>query len=183
MKIKSRIRFFGAILLLLTSFMGTSSRAAAKLDAAVEYPVAAGSIAQNFTSNVGLSGTLHLDPLVTPWLSNYLSVGYASFTLQSDSNSSFRVIPIIAGVGLPGKITDGLTTEIGAGVGGAISYLNAPGATSYRAYGYFMAQLRATVEYEIASGFSVFFRLPVNFVVGKTSLTYLAYTAGVAIHF
>jgi hypothetical protein len=116
-------------------------------------------------------------------MSNYLSVGYASFTLQSDTASSFRVIPFIAGVGLPGKITDGLTTEIGVGMGGAISYLNAPGATSYRAFGYFMAQLRATVEYEIASGFSVFFRLPVNFVVGRTSMTYLAYSAGAAIYF
>ncbi|NDG85265.1 MAG: hypothetical protein EBX52_09560, partial [Proteobacteria bacterium] len=155
----------------------------ARGDITIDYPVAAGAVAQNFTSNVGFSSTVHLSPLIEPWLSNYLSVGYASFSLSSDSNSSFRVIPVLAGVGLPGKISEDLSTELGAGVGGAIAYLNAPGSTSYRAYGYFLGQLRATVEYKIASGFSVLFRVPVNFVVGKTSMTYLAYTVGAAIHF
>jgi len=76
-----------------------------RADLTLDYPVAAGAVAQNFTSNIGFSSTIHLNPQIESWISNYISIGYASFSLSSDSNSSFRVIPVLAGVGLPGKIT------------------------------------------------------------------------------
>ncbi len=165
------------------SLVASMASAAPKIDAALEYPVAVGSIAQNFRSNFGFGSTLTLDPVLADELTNYLSVSYASFTLESDPASSFRLVPLIAGIGLPGKIADGLTTEIGIGIGAAISYVNAPGATSYRSYGYFAGQFRAKVEYEIASGISIFFRMPVTYIVGRTSMSYLAYTVGAGFQF
>ncbi len=168
---------------MLLGLIPSATRATPKLDADLEYPIAVGSIAQNFASNLGVGSTLTLDPVLADELTNYLSVSYASFTLESDHLSSFRLIPLIAGIGLPGKVADGLTTEIGIGIGAAISFVNAPGATSYRSYGYFAGQFRAKVEYEIASGVSIFFRVPVTYIVGRTSMSYLAYTVGAGFQF
>ncbi len=159
------------------------SNAAVKMNLALEYPVAVGTTAQNFNSNLGLSGDIYVDPLIAPWVSNYLTVGYSSLSLRSDTTSSFRLVPVLVGLGLPGKVTDGLTTEMGFGLGAGIGYINSPGATSYRAYGYFMMQARGSVEYEIGSGFSAFARIPVNFIIGTNKMTYLAYSGGVGFKF
>ena len=164
-------------------FGSAASEAAVGLKTAVEYPVAVGTSAQNFNSNIGFSAQLETDGLFAPWLKGYGSIGYASFSLRSDSLSSFRLIPIIVGVGLPGKVTDDLTTEMDFGLGGAFGYINAPGAVAYRAYGYFMVQVKGGVEYDFGSGFSVFARIPVNFILGANRMTYLAYTGGIGFKF
>jgi len=180
MKVNPLVRRAMALVLVLS---GSISQAATSLNAAVEYPVAVGTSAQNFNSNLGFSAQLGMDGLLAPWMKNYLSVSYASFTLRSDSLSSFRLIPIIAGVGLPGKVTDELTTEMDFGLGGAFGYINAPGAISYRAYGYFMVQVKGGVEYDFGSGFSAFARIPVNFIIGTNKMTYLAYSGGIGFKF
>jgi hypothetical protein len=168
---------------LVCCLAGGVSEAAVGLKAAVEYPVAVGTSAQNFNSNLGFSAELDFDGWIAPWMRNYLSVGYSSFTLRSDTLSSFRLIPLIAGIGLPGKVTEDLFTVMDFGLGGAFGYINAPGAVSYRAYGYFMLQVRGGVEYDFGSGFSAFARIPVNFIIGANKMTYLAYSGGLGFKF
>jgi hypothetical protein len=167
----------------LCLFGSASSEAAVGMKAAVEYPVAVGTSAQNFNSNLGFSAQMEMDGVFAPWLKAYGSIGYASFSLRSDSLSSFRLIPVIAGIGLPGKVTEDLTTEMDFGLGGAFGYINAPGAISYRAYGYFMMQVKGGVEYDFGGGFSAFARIPVNFILGANKMTYLAYSAGIGFKF
>ncbi|MBU6153201.1 MAG: hypothetical protein KGP28_02760 [Bdellovibrionales bacterium] len=164
-------------------FWSSLSEAASGIKAAVEYPVAVGTSAQNFNSNLGFSAELDLDGWLAPWMRNYLSVGYASFSLRSDPLSSFRLIPVMVGIGLPGKVTDDLWTVMDLGLGGAFGYINAPGAVSYRAYGYFMMQVRGGIEYDFGSGFSAFARIPVNFILGVNRMTYLAYSGGLGFKF
>ena len=168
----------------LFCLVGSSvSEAATGLKAAVEYPVAVGTSAQNFNSNIGFSGQLEVDGLLAPWMKNYVSISYASFSLRSDPLSSFRLIPVVVGIGLPGKVTEELTTEMDFGLGGAFGYINAPGAVSYRAYGYFMAQVKGGIEYDFGGGFSAFARIPVNFILGANRMTYLAYSGGLGFKF
>jgi hypothetical protein len=181
-RIQSRLQV-GLGIWLVCLILSASSRAATGLRAAIEYPVAVGTTAQNFNSNLGFSAQLDVEGMFAPWMNTYFSVSYASFSLRSDPLSSFRLIPLIAGIGLPGKVTDGLTSEMDFGLGGAFGYINAPGAVSYRAYGYFMLQVRGGVEYDFGSGFSAFARIPVNFIIGANKMTYLAYTGGIGFKF
>ena len=154
-----------------------------KVMGTLEYPVAVGTMAQNFSSNFGFSGDLYVPPLIAPWVSNYVNVSYSSFSLRSDTSSSFRLIPFVVGLGLPGKVTNEITTDFGLGIGGAIGYISAPGATSYRSYGYFMAQVRGGVEYDLGSGFSAYVRAPINFLISSNRMTYIAYAVGAAFKF
>jgi hypothetical protein len=93
------------------------------------------------------------------------------------------LVPVTVGIGLPGKVTEELTTEMDFGLGGAFGYINAPGAVSYRAYGYFIAQVKGGIEYDFGSGFSVFARIPVNFILGANRMTFLAYSGGLGFKF
>lgn len=168
----------------LLCFLGAmEARASTGLKAAVEFPVAVGTSAQNFNSNLGFSTELEFDGWLAPWMRNYFSVSYASFSLRSDSLSSFRLIPVMFGIGLPGKVTEDLTSVMDFGLGGAFGYINAPGAISYRAYGYFMLQVRGGLEYDFGGGFSAFARIPVNFILGVNRMTYLAYSGGLGFKF
>jgi hypothetical protein len=160
-----------------------TAKSSYKLTGTLEYPVAVGTMAQNFSSNFGFSGDLYVPSLIAPWVSNYVSVSYTSFSLRSDTSSSFRLIPFVVGLGLPGKVTNEITTDFGLGIGGAIGYINAPGATSYRSYGYFMAQVRGGVEYDFGSGFSAYVRVPINFLISSNRMTYIAYAVGAAFRF
>ena len=114
------------ILVGLMLFTGVT-QAAVKIDAAAEYPVMVGLSAQNFNSNPGFSASVSADGLITPWMRNYFSVSYASFSLRADSASSFRLVPITTGVGFQGKVTDELFTETDLGLGGAFGFFWATG--------------------------------------------------------
>jgi hypothetical protein len=160
-----------------------SEAQATKIEAGLGYPLVAGMAGQSFNSNLGASGTLVLAPMIEPWISNWISVEYYSLTWRTDTAASFRVIPFLAGVSFPGKVTEGVTSEFGVGLGGAVGYLNAPGFTSFRTFGYFAAQFRGGMEVDLGSGFSVFARIPVTIIVGARPMTYLSFVSGAGFQF
>jgi hypothetical protein len=174
---------FGFIMALLSGIGLGSSASATKIEAGLAYPLVAGMAGQSFNSNLGLTGAITFAPMIEPWISNWVSVDYYSLTWRSDTAASFRILPILAGVSLPGKVTEGVTSEFGLGLGGAIGYLNSPGVTAYRTFGYFAAQFRGGMEVDLGSGISTFARIPVTVIVGAKPMTFLSFILGAGYQF
>ncbi len=156
---------------------------AMKAEAGLDYPIGVGASAQNFNSNLGFSGAFYVDPILNPAVNNFVSFGYQSLTLRSDTTTAFRVFPIMAGFELPGKVFSDFSTTIAASVGAAFAYLNSQSATAYRAYAYFAAQVRGGVEYKVGDGFSVYARIPVTYLIASSKMSYLTYSFGVNYQF
>jgi hypothetical protein len=155
-----------------------SESRAFKLEASVDYPVGVGTSAQNFNPNLGFTGKLYLAPKIDPAIKNYLSFSYQNLSLKTESNSSFRVFPILAGLEMDGKVFEGFHATFGGGIGLAMAYLNSRSATLFRNYGYFAAQLHGGLEYDVAPGFSAFFRLPITYMVSSATMSFLTYSVG-----
>ncbi len=177
MNIKRHTLRLVALCALLT--LGFSGEARALMvEGSIDYPVGVGAAAQNFNPNLGFTGKVYLNPLFDPAIRNYVSVAYQNLSLKTEANSSFRIFPILAGLEFQGKVTDKIHTTLGGGIGFATAYLNSRSATLFRTYGYFSAQLHGGIEYDLGSGFSTFFRLPVTYMVSSATISYLTYTFG-----
>ena len=173
---------FVALAASLLSFSSTSQ--AAKVEAGLEYPVMIGLGGQNFTSNTGFNAAFYLDPILNPSIQNYISIGYDSFTIRADQTSSFKVVPVLIGLEATGKVFEDLKTTFGLGAGASFAYLSVPNAASYKAYGYFTAQVKPGIEYDIASSsLSVVLRTPINFLMGSKQMSFIAYNLGIQFQF
>ncbi len=173
------MKFFSIFAAIAASLFLTSVSHAVKIEAGLDYPVMVGFGGQNFTSNTGFNASIYLDPIINPNIQNFLSVGYDSFTIRADQSSSFKVIPILVGLEATGKVFDDFKTTFGIGAGGSISYLSVPNAASYKAYGYFTAQVKPGFEWDIASsGVSAVVRTPINFIMGTKQMSYVSYDFG-----
>jgi hypothetical protein len=177
MKIKRHtLRLVALCALLKLGFAGAAH--ALMVEGSVDYPVGVGAAAQNFNPNLGFTGKIYLNPMFDPSIRNYVSVAYQNLSLKTEANSSFRIFPVLAGLEFQGKVSDKIHTTLGGGIGFATAYLNSRSATLFRTYGYFSAQLHAGVEYDLGSGVSTFFRLPITYMVSSASISYLTYTFG-----
>ncbi len=171
-------------LMVIMSGIGVRQPAhATKFEVALAYPLVAGMAGQSFNSNLGLSGAITFAPVIEPWISNWISVDYYSLTWRAEPAASFRIIPVLMGASLPGKVTDGVTSEFGMGLGGAVGFLASPGTTAYRTFGYFVAQFRGGMEVDLGSGISAFARIPVTIIVGAKPMTYLSFLMGAGFQF
>lgn len=158
----------------------TASKAAL-LEGELTYPVAIGVMGQNFNSNLGFGAAIFIDPILDPRINNFLSVGYESFTLKADKKTSLRLIPILVGIELPGKIFDDLHSTFGLAGGGTVAYLNVTNAQTINMNGYFTVQVKPGLTYDASQSFNIYMRMPVTFVIGSSSMSNIAYTAGVGI--
>ena len=91
------------------------------------------------------------------------------------------MIPVLAAIEFPGRVFSDLQTTVALGVGGAFAYLNIANAASMRGYGFFAAQIKPGLLWEVSPDFSLYARTPLTFLVGSKSLNYLAYSVGAQI--
>ena len=178
-----RKQFFAAAFVMFCGWgLGSGPEASAvRLEAGLDYPTVLGSMSQNFSSNLGGATSFYLEPLFDPRINNFISIQYASFTVLADQKTSYRVIPVLAAIELPGRVFSDLQTTVAFGVGGAFAYLNIANAASMRGYGFFAAQIKPGVLWDVSPDFSLYARTPVTFLVGSKSLNYLAYSVGAQI--
>ncbi len=182
LKIQQMIGFTLAVTGILLGF-GSVSAHATKLEAGLDFPSVVGSMAQNFRSNLGASIAFYPEPMFDPQINNFLSVGYASFTVLADQTTSYRIFPVLAGIELPGRVFSDLQSTFSIAAGGAFAYLNVVSAPSnaIRVTGFFAAQLKPGLLWEVSPDVGIYTRLPVTFLLGSRSLTYLAYSIGAQI--
>lgn len=167
-------------LFLLTTF--STSAQAVELEVTGQYAAAAGSQGQNFDAGFGASFGFYFDRFIDPAIPNFISVGYNGFNLKADSNSAFRVFPILAGIELNGKVFNDLNTTFAIAAGGAIGYISATNSGSnLNATGYFAAQVRPGIQWAVDPNFAIVFRTPITMLVGKKAMTYMAGDIGVQI--
>jgi hypothetical protein len=167
-----------SVALILSQF--SSAHAMESIEVTGQYSNAVGSQGQNFKPSLGFNASLYVDRLIDPAIANFVSVGFNSFTLKTDDTTKFRVFPILAGLEFQGKVFSDLTSTFAVAIGGAAAYITATGAgANMNVTGYFAAQIKAGLQLMVSDGFSIVGRAPINFLVGKSSLTYLSYELGV----
>ena len=166
-----------------TSVFSTKTMAAPKLQAALSYPMVAGTMGQNFNSRLGFNGALYFDPILSPVIHNFVSVGYSAFIVRADQKTFFRLIPILVGLEASGKVSEDVRTTFALAVGATVGYLDVPNANSYRSWGYFTAQFRPGIEWDVTSGFSVFIKTPVSVLASTKSLSMVACELGAQYQF
>ena len=154
---------------------------AAELD--VDYPVAMGTIAQNYSSTVGGDVAIYFDRILDAEVPNYISVGYHSFGILADGKSTFRVIPVLLGVDFVGKAFKDFSTIFGVAVGGAFGYLSVTNATSFNMNGYFAAGIKTGFDWWVGDSIAITGRAPVDFIIGKKLLTYVPFAVGLKLKF
>ena len=172
---------FGLTLLFVFGFATNRSNAVV-LEGALHYPVAIGSLGQSFNPNLGFNGALYLDPILDESVNNFISVSYSSFTVRADGRSSYRVIPVLFGLELPGKVTNNLKTVFAGALGGSVAYMNVTnpqGIINVNAY--FTAQLSGGFDYDLGSNLSFYARTPITFVLSSNALSYVSYSLGLGI--
>ena len=146
-----------------------------------QYPSVMGLMGQGFKGGIGFHSAFNFNVLGD--LRTALYVGYQNMPLRVDATTSFRVIPILAQIGFEGKTTfDWLYTSFDLGIGGALGWLNIPGATDFSPSGYFAAQIQPGFEVVITDAVSFVFHMPVLYLFGKRTMGYLAYDGGVKIN-
>ncbi len=155
-----------------------TARAFESVGGNLQWPLAMGQAGQNFTSNLGLTADLYFDRFLDPAVANFISIGYESFTLNADGKSSFRILPVMAGIELPGKVWENFYTTFGIAAGMAVTFISGTNTSTYSYNEYFMAQLRPGFQWDLGGGFSLVGRVPVNFMIGKSELTYGIFEAG-----
>jgi len=155
-----------------------NSAHAMKFEMGGSMPTFVGNTSQNFNTSFGLMASAYFDPLITPEINNFIIAEFSSFGLKVDSTTTFRVFPLMAGLELPGKVTEAVRTTFSAAGGVAFGYVNAVNANSYRAYTYPAAQGAGGVEADLGTGFSVFMKVPVTFLFGAKTVSYVDYMAG-----
>ena len=172
---------FSLFCVLFSGFLAlaSSSLAFEQIEAGLEYPVAMGTMAQNFNSNIGFNASVYFDRLLDPAIPNFISVAYENFGMKSDVNSVFRVIPIMAGFDLVGKVFKDLNTTFGVAAGMAFGYMSVSNQSTYNVNEYFSAQVRMGLEYLAGDSFTILLRSPVNLLVGRRPLAYTAFDLGV----
>ena len=182
MKVELKIK---PLLVAMLGIIGIAGNAhAMKVGASADYPVAVGNMGENFTSNLGFSVAFYPDPLLDPKIDNFISASYDSLTVRADGTSSFRVIPVIVGIELPGRVFDDLKTTFAVGIGAAFTYLYTPSDTSNTKLNtYFAAQVKPGLAWDVTKEIAVTGQIPINILVTSHSLTYLAYTLGVQYNF
>lgn len=149
----------------------------------VQWPLVAGQAGQNFSSNLGVDAEIYFDRILDPSVANFISIGYNSLTLNADATSSFRMIPLIAGIELQGKVWDGFYSTFGLGAGVSVAYISGTSTTTYAYTEYFIGQVKPGFEWDLGSGFAFIGRAPINFLVGKAEMTYMDFEAGIKIKF
>lgn len=167
----------------LVFFLNITSLPAAKafeaLEGNLEYPATMGYMGQNFHSNLGGNVVAYLGRFIDPKIANFLSIGYESFGLRSDQNSTFRLIPIIGGVELAGKFSEDFNITLGAGLGLALGYLSVSNQSTFNMNYYFLGQVKPGIEYLMTPELSLVLRSPFHFLAGKTTMSYVAFHLGV----
>lgn len=149
-----------------------------------QIPAVMGQMAQNFNSNFGFHGSIYVNPFIAKEVDHYIYVGYQSLTLKSDPNTSFRMIPILFGLGISGKtFSESLYADFGLGVGGTIDWVNVPNISTFRMGGHFLVQLQPGISITLADEFDLYFRTPVYFLIGQKQLNYMAYDFGLKMRF
>ena len=181
MKVQLQIKqLFALPCLVVCILLGAapSESRASRVEAGVDYPSTLGTMAQNFSSNFGGTAAIYIEPLLDPQIRNFLSVSYASFTVLADQKTAYRIVPVLVGIELPGKVFNDLQVTAAFGVGGAFAYLNIANAASIRGYGFFAAQIKPGLLWDISPDFSLYARMPVTFLIAQKQLNYLAYSVG-----
>ena len=172
--LKIKVLFVFAIGIL--SFQGNAH--ATKLGVLGDYPVATGVQAQNFSSTLGASIDFYLDPILDPKIDNFLSLGYRSLTIRADGESSYRMLPILIGLELPGRVSDEVKITFAGAVGGTVTYINVPNAQSMKYTGYFTAQLKPGIEWDASKDFAFRAELPITYLIASKPFSFLTYSFG-----
>ena len=175
MKTLKRSALFALVLALTSAFQPAH---AIELEVSGQYPVVIGEKSQNFNSNFGGAVAIYFDPVLDPSIPNYVSVGYNGFPYQADTNSVFRLIPVLAGIDLQGKVFSDLRSNFGLAVGGAFGYVAVPNQATTNYSGYFTAQVKPGLEYIAGDGISLVAKMPLTVLAGKASMSYLTYEFG-----
>ena len=174
---KISLSLLGAFLILMTSLIGSVSEAMV-IEGGLDYPVAIGSLGQSLNPNPGFTGSLYFNPILSDSINNFLSMSYASFTVKADGKTSYRVIPILVGLELPGKVSDSVRTTFSAAVGGSLAYLNVINSASTNMNAYLTAQVKGGVDIDLSSNISFYARTPITFVISSNSLSFVSYSLG-----
>jgi hypothetical protein len=173
-----------AILIIALGILGTVNPAhAMKLAVSADYPVAAGTSGQGFSSNAGASLSLYLDPLLDPKINNFISAGYRSFTIRADGESAYRIIPVLVGLELPGKVSEEVKVNFAAAVGGSVTYVSVPNSSTTQTTTYFTAQIKPGIEWDVAQDFAIRADVPITYLIASKSFSFLAYALGIQYDF
>lgn len=155
----------------------TGDSAIPEIQLSFDLPVALGDAGQGLRPKLGLSAQIYLAPMIDPNVKNFISLGYESFTLKADVNSSFRLFPVLAGLEFTGRPDATLEPTFALALGGAYAYIAVPNSQVYSGKGYFCAQARPGLSLNL-DGFSLVAQTPVNFVFSTTKLSFINYTLG-----
>ncbi len=172
--------FLGSVLCL---GLFSSPAHAWKIEAGTDYPVVAGTLGQNFKSNTGFSGAFYFEPLLNPKINNFISAAYAPLTLQADGKTGYRMVPILAGLELPGQVFKDLETTFAVAAGTTLTYLNVTNSRSSSVVAHFTAEIKPGVQYWVDDHFEIYARVPINYIFSSNTLTEIAYTVGVGYKF
>jgi hypothetical protein len=151
-----------------------------------QWPAVFGKSGQNFNSQIGFNGKIYLGRFFDERLDHFIHVGFQMLQPVTQTDATFNLVPILAGLALRGNTgIEGLTTSFGIGVGGALGWINIPNAAanSFRVSGYFSAMAEPGIELAIAEGFAMVARMPVTFIIGQRQLGFVAFSGGLRYDF
>lgn len=169
----------GAVLFCWAGFSATEVRAFEQIEVNVKYPVGMGATASGYTSTIGFGASVYFDPLLDPAVPNYLSVAYQGYKIRADGVSTLRVIPILAGIDLVGKVFSDFNSTFGLAAGMAAAYVGVPNQTSYNWSAYFAAQIKPGFDWMIGDGISITGHTPISFFIARGFLSSMDFDLGV----
>ena len=147
-----------------------------------ELPVILGQMSQNFNPSFGMHGSVYFH--FFDEFRNGIYFGYQNFPVRADTTSAFRIMPILAQIGVEGKTgLDWLKPTFDLGVGGAFGWLNTLNSASIHVNGYFAFQFQPGLEFQVYDQFVITTHVPILYIVGTKVLPYLAYDAGLKFNF
>jgi hypothetical protein len=140
-------------------------------------PVGVGVAGQGLVPKFGVHTQLYIDSILGEEFRNFLAVGYDSFRLKADANATLHLIPFTFGLEFAPVKGRTFNPTFGVALGGLYAMIAVPESVMFNGRAYFLAQLRPGLDIDF-DGFTVVFNSPINFVIGQSSMTYMAYTLG-----
>ncbi len=156
---------------------------APELELSFDIPSVTGTFAQSFNSGLGGSAVFYFPQLLDPSLHNFISVGFQTFAVKTDTSISFRVVPVLLGLEVRGRVYSDLKSTLALAAGGSFGFLNIPNATNLKVGGYFTAQVKPGLEWDMSNDFALVGRMPLTFIMASTYMSYIAGELGVRMRF
>ena len=156
---------------------------AIELEGSVNGPSVMGIYGQSFNASPGANLGFYLPPLFHPSLHNFVSAGYQSFPVKTNTTQSFRLFPMLLGFEVRGKVFDDLLTTFALGTGMSLGYLNVPGSAQNRVQPYFTVQIKPGIQWDVSELISIYARTPIQWLLGSYSMNYLTYDLGIKFKF